>query len=341
MSRHHDNIMSQQYLNKSGVIQNILTNTTLPASTMTIETHFELTECLITNYVGSLYPLCPAFEQKLEVRHDKMIQYDYVNNDVTILTTNITQVSQEIILLNLIYTLDSAKKVDSVLIDWSSHDIVDHDIEFPINKINLSSKLIQSFNRKIKLCLSINLETLFQSPSVSQEHEPREHRKVPNPLENDADRLPPSGVLEKSKPSVTMPSSRPNDMPDFDDELEIRAPARGPPPSAFPSIGDQDLFPSGVSKYPLLKPHLDYGPPGDGGMYPSPNHPIFGGPSGGNTSRKEVPPGARFDDPYGEDNLDALGQGLPGNLRGGGQGFLGPGFRGSGGFSGGNGPFHF
>lgn len=303
---------------------------------MTIENHFELTETLITNYIGSHFPVCTAFEQKLVAKLDKITQYDYINNNVTVLTANIIVVSQETILINLIHTVGT-KKVDSILIDWSSHDIVDHDIEFPIKKINLSNDLIESFNRKVKLAFTVDLDTLFQSPSQLQEEH---HSKASNPLDNDADRLP-----EKTA-DFALPTSqgRPNDMPDFDDELEIRAPARGPPASRSGfSIGDEDLYPSGVGKYPLMKPHLEYGPPGgDGGMYPSPNHPAFGGPPGGNTSRRGVPPGARFDDPYGEDNLDALGQGLPGNLRGG-LGFPGPGnggFGGSGGF-GGNGPFPF
>lgn len=118
---------------------------------------------------------------------------------------------------------------------------------------------------------------------------------------------------------------RPADMPEFDDEYEINP---REPPSVRPgfSVGDRDLTPAGVGQYPEMRPYID--PLADGprgGMYVGPNDPMFG-QRGGNTSRRGVPPGARFDDPYGEDNLQDMGMGLPGNLRGpGGPGGFGPG----------------
>lgn len=127
--------------------------------------------------------------------------------------------------------------------------------------------------------------------------------------------------------------SRPPDMPDFEDEYEIKRNERYSRPQNPPPIGDTDLNPAGLSGYPAMKPYLDplaVNP--HGGMHPDANHPLFG--SGSRASRPGVPPGARYDDPYGDDNLDAMGMGsnMPRhNNRG---GFGGSGF-GGGGFGGG------
>lgn len=129
---------------------------------------------------------------------------------------------------------------------------------------------------------------------------------------NDTENKPQPDVQLKSGSSV---SSKPNDMPDFDDELEINAKpkvaSRG-----YPSIGDADLNPPGLPKHPEMKQWHDPLQTLSGGMYPSPG--MFGDPNQGNTSRLGVPPGARFDDPYGEDSLQDIGQGLPSGLRRGG-----------------------
>ncbi|OVF06752.1 hypothetical protein A9F13_18g00649 [Clavispora lusitaniae] len=128
--------------------------------------------------------------------------------------------------------------------------------------------------------------------------------------------------LEKVRPTGP---ERPPDMPDFEDEYELKdthRPAAAPPAL----VGDRDLYPPGLPRHPEMKPYLD--PLADGprgGMYVGPDDPMFGSQRG-NTSRRGVPPGARFDDPYGEDNLDDMGMGLPGGLRGPGSGFGGPGF---------------
>lgn len=131
---------------------------------------------------------------------------------------------------------------------------------------------------------------------------------------------------------------RPPDMPDFEDEYEVRGKSRFDPPSFNPSIGDSDLHPAGLGGDPGLKPYLDpLAANPHGGMYPDLNHPIFG-ERRGNTSRTGVPPGARYDDPYGEDNLEDMGMGLPGNMRNTGgrnANFGGPGLGGPGGGFGG------
>ncbi|KAG7195030.1 uncharacterized protein KQ657_004143 [Scheffersomyces spartinae] len=118
-----------------------------------------------------------------------------------------------------------------------------------------------------------------------------------------------------SSPSIQLPSAiskRPNDMPDFDDEYETRAKGSGVNPSLSNTIEDnKDLYPGGV-KYPSIKPYLD--PTGGnlpspssgafigGGMIPTPNDRLFGHPkSSGVGQITGVPPGARYDDPYGEE----------------------------------------
>lgn len=95
-------------------------------------------------------------------------------------------------------------------------------------------------------------------------------------------------------------SDRPDDMPDFDDEYDLK---RNRHTSGFPHlapIGDRDLAPTGA--YPQMRPFIDplaSGPDG-GGMYPSPLHPLFTGRrQGDDILPPGVPPGARYDDPFG------------------------------------------
>lgn len=117
-------------------------------------------------------------------------------------------------------------------------------------------------------------------------------------------------VTPVTLPTRSSKSSRPNDMPDFDDEYEINPSHPHSNPITFP-IGDSDLNPPGLPKHPSMKPwHDPLANPS--GMHPSSS--LFGDPSH-NTSRRGVPPGARFDDPYGEDNLNDMGMGLPSGLR--------------------------
>lgn len=116
---------------------------------------------------------------------------------------------------------------------------------------------------------------------------------------------------------------RPPDMPDFEDEYEMRGKYMPPAhPMHNPSIGDADLNPAGLGRYSTMQPFLDplrANP--HGGMYPDANHPLFGGDNG-RGMRPGVPPGARYDEPFSEGNMEDMGMGLPGNLR---QGFGGPG----------------
>ncbi|RCK54995.1 hypothetical protein Cantr_04623 [Candida viswanathii] len=107
---------------------------------------------------------------------------------------------------------------------------------------------------------------------------------------------------------------RPADMPDFDDEYEIRSP---PAPvrdtygqSDVTPIGSDDLNPPGIGAHPTLKPYLDPLGGGQGGqhqgMYPDPDHPMFGHPKPpppGSFGGAPPPPGARYDDPFGPPGL--------------------------------------
>lgn len=148
-------------------------------------------------------------------------------------------------------------------------------------------------------------------------------------------------VLPLAAGSQPSGHGRPSDMPYFEDELQTRR--RLPAATPVYNIGEDDLN-GPVPPHPELRPYLDpLAPRPSGGLYLSPDHPMFGR-SEGNTSRLGVPPGARFDDPYGENNLEDMGLGLPGNLRrypGSGPpgfnppGFNPPGYGSGGGFGGG------
>lgn len=94
---------------------------------------------------------------------------------------------------------------------------------------------------------------------------------------------------------------RPDDMPDFDDEYDLRKSHGGGQGSPILApIGDRDLGPTGAN--PQMRPFIDplaSGPDG-GGMFPSPQHPLFRGKRQGDDDLPPgVPPGARFDDPFG------------------------------------------
>lgn len=123
--------------------------------------------------------------------------------------------------------------------------------------------------------------------------------------------------------------------PDFEDELEINRPPRGPLPmpgrSPF-NIGHDDLHPPGLGPHDPLRGSFVPGGglprPGGmgGGMHPTLNDPLFQGPGGGGQGGydPQAPPGARW---------DPLGPGGAGPRFGGGR----PG--GGGGFGSGGNPF--
>ncbi|RKP29332.1 hypothetical protein METBISCDRAFT_28311 [Metschnikowia bicuspidata] len=107
---------------------------------------------------------------------------------------------------------------------------------------------------------------------------------------------------------------KPPDMPDFEDEYEIKGKHSVGYTPQYPKIGDADLHPAGLNGYPTLQPHLDplrENP--HGGMYLDRNHSFFGRTDG--CGRPGVPPGARYSEPYSEGNMEDMGMGLPEILR--------------------------
>ncbi|ODQ77707.1 hypothetical protein BABINDRAFT_10034 [Babjeviella inositovora NRRL Y-12698] len=118
-------------------------------------------------------------------------------------------------------------------------------------------------------------------------------------------------------PNTPQGSTHP-DLPKFEDEFKLQRPQNGQAPGAqpnYPTIGERDRLPVGA--YPEMKPYLDpLAGSSDGGMIPTPNHPIFNQPHGSPGPGRV--PGARFDDPtlpHGMD-MEMIGSGLPGNVGG-------------------------
>lgn len=221
-------------------------------------------------------------------------------------TITISEIAADSTLVNFVQGLNA----ENVVIPWK-----DWNVKLPLELVSL--ELADKF--------AIFLDSKLDPPIVRQQPQKSER--------------------ERSEPELAAPTlqqkvyRKPNDMPDFDDEYEMlgrtdRPP--GPPPGLAP-IGDRDLNPPGLPRDPLMKPYIDPLSSGEGGMHPTRDHPLFGRRQQ-NTLRLGVPPGARFDDPFGESNLDDMGMGLPGNLRGpGGPG--GPGSSGGFGNFGNFGPF--
>ncbi|KAK6465012.1 PI31 proteasome regulator-domain-containing protein [Scheffersomyces coipomensis] len=330
---------------------------------MTIDNYFKLTCKLFHNFIEDQY--CTSSNQYQHVTiHDTPTSYQqqvYLLTDtdkILLFTFNITPIEGQgrLNLINIIKKVNEGEGIESnsvenILIDWSKDALT-----FPIDELNLSQDLLNSFNLKLRPHISNerykNIIDQYSNKNANSDSNVLHHQLSRSPQNQPDEFLPasippmPSLSLSSVEAPAASSSSRPSDMPGFDDEYEVNVPSRQPPTNAFPSIGDRDLNPPGLPRHPDLNPYLDplrvggsSNNPGEGGMHPTANHPLFGGPPGsGNTSRLGVPPGARFDDPYGEDNLDALGSGLPGNLRlGSNHSSGGSGFPGFGGPSGGGG----
>lgn len=327
---------------------------------MAINNYIELSAKLLIDYLQSLYPTNVNYQKIDESSTSNLIKWSiHLNSVKPILDVNIcTMNSSDTILMNVIYpTLNN--KIDNVLINWKN-DL--QSIEFPIDEKNVSTELITSFNDFIKTRVSVDQLTDVLHDELEKKVLQESESNFAIQQQQDKGHPPDSPPNEKSKinlnrfndESIATNRRIIQDRPEFEDELEIHN-SMNPAlqnKNGFPSIGDRDLNPPGLSKNPPMKSFIDPlsdDVSNDGGMYPTMNHPLFrngnqiGG--GGTTSRLGVPPGARFDDPYSEDNLDDLGSGLPGNLRRGpgnfpsnggfGSGGLGDG--GFGGFGGANG----
>lgn len=286
-----------------------------------IEDYLTLTTKLVHGYIEEYAPV--HLTSKL-VESSRFNQYLVSNGDELKVTVNISEVAERTNLVNFITI--GTEKVDTVLIDWNSDALK---TELPLEEI--TPELRKEFDRKIDLSINSKISKLFHYSGSHEEDQPRDLRHPLHPQTSSSARR-----------------NIPADMPGFEDEYEILGTDKTSATSRpFPNIGDRDLNPPGLPKYPEMKPYLDpTGGNGDGGMYPLGKHPIFGGNrNSGNSSRLGVPPGARYDDPMGEDSLDALGRGLPGNMGGSlGRGNSGSGFSGFGNPGSGNsgsGPFGF
>lgn len=313
---------------------------------MNADNYISLTAALFKDYLRSASSSISFSETKSK---PKQLQWAAEVNGASVLVITINELFEpDQLQINVIYN-KSNNKIDSLLVNWK----VLPSVKFPVEKHTPSTT--ETFAKMIASQIDEkSLKTYLLDASTSSQHISSQPEKSQTSCPANFD--PPTGLrpvpLEPS--SGTSSRARPADMPGFDDELEILRPMN-PPPQArdFPSIGDRDLNPPGLGRNPALTPFIDplSNPDSDGGMYPGPNHPLFGSGRPGASSRLGVPPGARYDDPLSEDNLDALGSGLPGNLRqfGGNQQGGGP-FGGSlhggnpfGGnqFGGGGGPFGF
>lgn len=203
--------------------------------------------------------------------------------------------------------------------------LLDYDAIFESSS-DISETQIEKFNAILSKALL--------APPVSRDKEPRNEPLTLQPPE-----IRPAVIfpdLPQSAP--TAPSAE--QPPKFDDEYQMLGSSRKPQPLVNDplAIGDRDLNPPGLPKNPAMSSFIDpLASNREGGMYPTPNHPLF---QGGGVPGSSM--GPRYDDPMfgdGSQDLEMIGNGLPGNLRGrGGRpgGFGGPG--GPGGFGGFGGP---
>ena len=236
---------------------------------------------MIENYFTLVGQLFKLYNLQSRVESQSLLQL--INGDETI---NIVELPKDGVLVSVV----NRGNVRSIIVDSTTFEV-----NFPLDTVD------DSLQARFHILISGKFDHL--------------------PLNERKDQ--PKGAAEKAysstvvgQPSTSKSDNRPNDMPDFDDEYEIKASAKQQT-SSIPAIGDRDLNPPGLPKNPELKlfidPLAESNP--DGGMYPTMNNPIFGTESSGTTGRLGVPPGARFDDPFSQENLDDLGRGLPGNLR--------------------------
>lgn len=117
----------------------------------------------------------------------------------------------------------------------------------------------------------------------------------------------------KSTGSTSSAARNPDAPPGFEDEYQLLPEHRAP--ETGPSMGLRDLDP--VGRYPAMTPYFDPLAAGSsGGMYPTANDPMFH-PNRGQPGGLQRPPGARWDNPvFGSDDpedIERMGQGLPGN----------------------------
>lgn len=278
-----------------------------------ISSYFDLARSVLSVYVSNSY------QEKKETVSTSQNHEQWAVGSITL---TISEISPSMTLISFVHGSDA----QAISVNWSDFK-VKLPIEGPLEQLQLQ------FDAFMDLKLGSSSQRQLQEDAQRGA---------------DPERTPVAPLVSRvSHPSDNWvraePKAPPADMPGFDDEYEVLRPAngqQGPLGLGLTPIGDGDLNPPGLPRYPEMRPYLDPLANPQGGMHPSMQHPLFGR-AAGNSSRTGVPPGARYDDPFGEDNLSDMGMGLPGNLRQGpGSGFGGPGF-GSGGSSGLGGNFGF
>ncbi|ODV94335.1 hypothetical protein PACTADRAFT_51195 [Pachysolen tannophilus NRRL Y-2460] len=288
---------------------------------------------LITSIVDSWLKADIFKENSDGVEIEKLLESvtcnQFIYNDEIILSvTKISKPHTNIYIINLIL----GKQIKAVVLDASEYIVNLNYIQYPVENLNV---IKEDELLNIKKFLASKFLEYSKEKDVRDDFKSLEDKKnLPSSFESPklftidpAFAAPKSNLKLESK---SVPESL--QPPKFDDEYEIQTnapPAASIRPTNPLSIGDRDLNPPGLPKHPEMKPYLDplascsgaSGIGSEGGMYPTANHPIFGGrPNGGgnNYGRRDPlhPPGARFDDPLMNEDTDMelVGQGLPGNL---------------------------
>lgn len=302
---------------------------------MTINNYFQLTFELVSRYVNQIYPTSSDFKLIQVTDESKLKQSKLYRGEEQILFFSFTEISDIQSLVNL---LNIDGRLDNALINWEWFDL--ETIKFPIEESKIPQELVDKFNTKFRLIVDDEkVSSIFSHSTrpnnenpIIEEHTDSESLRSPtpetpyNPNQQEGGQqsyfVPPPAAAKPDNsifkgPSTNIPVNelkRPSDMPDFEDEYEVKSP---PAPiydnlgrSKITPIGSDDLNPPGIGgTHPTLKPYLD---PlqGDGvgsnhqGMYPDPQHPMFGQPKPpGSGGFGGAPPGARYDDPFGPPGL--------------------------------------
>ncbi|KGU33068.1 Hap43p-repressed protein [Candida albicans P75063] len=319
---------------------------------MTINNYFQLTFYLVSQYINEIYPTSEGFKQVQFTDDTKLKQVKLFKGEEQLLILSFTEISETQSLVNL---LNIVGRLDNALINWEWF-ITDSDytVKFPIDASKIPQDLIDKFKTKFRLIVDDEkVSSIFSNTPkgpIIEEHTDSESIRSPTP------ELPYNPVATTATATATQPqqqppaaahpdnsiftgssvstTKRPSDMPDFDDEYEIKNP---PPPqpltnqlgrnnnnnNVIPSIGSDDLNPPGIPQHPTLTPFIDPLQNSQGqhqGMYPTSDHPIFGQHQQGQGPNSRAPPGARFDDPFGGSSSEGPFGGPSGNPFGGSSG---------------------
>ncbi|KAJ5811343.1 hypothetical protein N7474_007644 [Penicillium riverlandense] len=193
-----------------------------------------------------------------------------------------------------------------------------------------------------KLAPGLYKEGYDPTRQEAQRELPQEQGRRRDPLRDDS--LPqPARPYPFNDPLAAAPR-RPNPPgdfapPGFEDEYEINSPPRGYQPGFRGgrnpyNIGERDLYPAGLGPNDPFRGTMGPGfGSGGGGMHPTFDDPLFGGPGGRGGYDPRAPPGARYDPPgpgqppFGS-NRGPFGGPGPGGNSGGGFGGMGGGFGG-------------